>query len=363
MLLENIIRQRKNILLYNTFIQRILVTISFYFLTLAKPKNNKILTDEGLHEFSICSKKIYIDYEDLKFFDWKNKQFKIGNHSPPKTILINGKLANFVQLLVLYSTLKEAKFLHRCFIIKVHECKFFTKYEKLFSDKNQLKLFNMLKEWFYIQKEPKKKSILRTNKQNYFAIINVNFTKKSSLKINILKNHQPNSDLLFLAQHFFDSRIEYNIKELFINNYDINIINLNVQKNIEGYSKFVAYLRCVNNLHSYSLGNYYYIPFKTSNTSLLQVFPFIVTNFLFYFLQYLLCDTNEDVEFLMVLIICLYFLCPVVGLAVIFIYPNQPMKKAFFCIFLSIVNFRIGLIYNMILSIQNLLFIKKSLLR
>lgn len=196
-----------------------------------------------------------------------------------------------------------------------------------------------------------KRKIQKDHREQYFAIININFGNASFIKTFPFQNHQPNSDLFFIATCYFRQKPKY--RQFFFKKMpnNINVINLNLRPSIKDSKKLYSFLLRISNLHSHSLGSYYYFPYYDNHISVSSVAPFLLLNVVYSCFTAIM---NEDFSFELLYLTPAAFMVSPWSL---FLFVLSGNVLTFIClVFFSVLNFRFGYIFALFVFIRNLYF-------
>lgn len=363
MIIKVIYKYKNNFLQQKHRIAIILKIIIPILLINVKKHKNVICTEQSLYEYLVPNNKVILDYKDIKEFDKDSAQFSTKSESPANTILITGNIWNFKHLLTLYSSLKIMNGLMKNIVIKIKNIdNFYRKYYKLFQ-KNKYKEFDKFYVTHFLATAPlnnsnKMKSIFKPKnieKLGYFAILDVEFSDKSYLEYNLLSNVQSNSDLFFIASKSFKIKAKFGIQYLFYCEFITNKLHLSIRKEIAEINKLVTLIRSLNNLHSHSLGTYYYLPFDN--------FHIRFENLLIIFICIILLDfVNHHQKLLKIsnlhskdiLIVILHPFIPIISVVYSFLNIKSYYLRPFIIIYYFVFNFNIGLIYATMIFLLNI---------
>ncbi|RVD91331.1 hypothetical protein TUBRATIS_22130 [Tubulinosema ratisbonensis] len=294
-------------------IQFIILGCCFYFLKIEKCKN-KVLTDESLFDKMKTKDKLVLgNSKNLTEYN-EFKTFSLNNMSPNDTILILGK--------------KEDEFYFEKLIHNIKNAKVCTKNIKiLLGEVNHTSL-----------------------KCLYFCILKINFSDFNCTLIDPLRNWQPNSDLLFLTYDYFPPKQSLNLH--FMNEFPLNVnfIEINITPSTKDLRTFLLYLRALHNIHSHSLGNYYYIPFENYHLSLLSLVPFLGCNFIFMLFSGFKRNMNISLKYFYPLI---FYYFP---FSFIFFITNDSIFNSYCSFIFVLFNFKIGLVYHFLIFLRNIFY-------
>lgn len=330
--------QNQTLIIKNiTLIKRTLLLLTLLSLYQIRPAINKVHTDQGLHEHIKLDNYIFNEPDNIKYI--KNNTFTFKDSTPLNSILIKARVCNIKQILTIYTTLKKKSYFAKNIVIKITDTEeFLEKYSRFFLLRRNKYLYNIYCKYFCSGKNDIKE-------EQYFCVVDLKFGNQSNLMVEIFKNYRPNSDLLFIAEQFFSLKLKYNLEDLFVCSFIINEIKLCIKPDIKDLSKLMAFLQCVSNLHSHSLGIYYYLPFKDYHIKYIDFMPFIVLLFLYHILDSL-GDSSRilgifDADLWIAL--CLLFVKFPCSLFLILKYSG--VSTPFLILFFSVVNPLVGFIF------------------
>lgn len=300
-------------------IQFVLLCCCFYFLKINNSKN-KVLSDESLFDKMKLKDKWLINGSSHFKIENGVKTFQLNEKSPNDTILIISK----------------------------------EKYEKIFD-----KLIHNIKSMQVCTKNIKiilEEIDCSSLKCLYFCVIKLDFTDSLSTTIEPMRNWQPNSDLMFISYAYFPPKQQLNF--YFTNTFPLNVnfLEINLTQKTDHLRLFILFLRSLNNIHSHSLGNYYYIPFENYHFSLLTFVPFISLNFVYLIFSAFKRKMNISEKYFYPLI---YYYFPY---SFIFFITNDSLFNSYCSFIFILFNFKIGLLYHYILLLKNVwdfIFVKK----
>lgn len=169
----------------------------------------------------------------------------------------------------------------------------------------------------------------------------------------------PNSDLVGMALAHCPAKTSFRVGDLFRAKYmeNHNKLNFFIAKDSKAIGTLMSFLRCIHNLHSHSLGEYFYLPMGDSHVSLPSLIPFFLSSFLLFVFKAwtagenftllegpLLADKHQ--RYLGLIAFCAIPLCPILSLALI---PVLTYFDVFFVSFALIpVNFKISCVFALL---------------
>ncbi|KCZ82323.1 hypothetical protein H312_00346 [Anncaliia algerae PRA339] len=311
MILNKILTHWDLIRKYKKIIQLIILLCCMYFFTFTK-NTNKILTDESLCDKMISNIKLQMD---------NYSHFTIVNNV--KTVVLNNKSDNDTILII--GNEKDEKLLNRL-ITNLKLSKVCTKNIKVILGEVELASLKSL----------------------YFCILKLTFGKNKCTIIKPLRNYQPNSDLMFISYHYFPPKtsMEYS----FLNEYPLNVNYLEIvlSPSIEDSLTFLLFIRSLHNLHSHSLGNYYYVPFESFNISLISFVPFLACNYVYMIFTSL--SESMNISFSYSFPFITYFSSV---LFILFI-TDDILYNSFCLLLFLVIDFRIGVMYCYLIFFKNI---------
>ena len=182
-----------------------------------------------------------------------------------------------------------------------------------------------------------------------FCTIRLEIGTRCHVKLFPLAVLQPNSDLLFLASAYLPTRICYGIRPLGYCSNNVNNLHICTSASEHDISRLVRLLRMLQNLHSHSLGSYFYVPLGDKNISALSLAPFIGSVLAYsLFSAFCLEDFGFDPRLFLALA---YLYTPFV---LLFFVPCSHRLSACCIFFFSFVNFRYGFLYSLLVFARNL---------
>ncbi|EJW01971.1 hypothetical protein EDEG_00317 [Edhazardia aedis USNM 41457] len=409
--LKKILRNAYYLLTNNFRFVKVGILIIAFLSLIFVPKKTKVLSDQSLYDFTEIHERVYTDLKNLYFFNEAERCFFIGRGSNWETIRINIDIQDLKEALTLFTTLSDMKYLAKNIKIVINFEQFIKNYMVFlqnnirvkdlnhfkhrllkfaktaknggFPDPQKLKninrsfkeckLSNIIKNslfknlevnnvcailyeicqyfmdficsYFYMQ-------ILEIAEDRYFATINIKFGSNSSTIVKPLIKTQPNSDLLFICEHYFPCNINWFPRNFMPNMNDDFTVNLEVCKNIHELRNLITLVRCISNIHSHSLGTYHYIPLANSFIDVLQIVPFIILMFIYSVIEscehYNLFKT--DIIFISIL---LYFMPCICLIAPILCFKKR-FNMSLIIGLISIKNFRIGFLVCLIYFFKNI---------
>lgn len=314
MLLNALLENANAVRLQHKKISAIMIFTAMYFLCIPKSKD-KILTDEALHERMTQIDKVCLDKGVCFYTEGESEVFSLNNLSPNLTILIYGKKA-------------EQKLFERL-ALSLQKAKVITKNVKIVLSDNE--------------KQPPQNI-------QYFCTIRLGFNSTCYTLVSPFRSWQPNSDLFFLSKEYFPAKMSYKFD--FTYNYpnNVNSLCISLTDSIQDTMKFMLFMRALHNLHSHSLGSYFYVPFRDYHVSMLHLTPFVAINIMHSAFSSL-CHERQRFN---VKLICalLYLFSPL--FLFLFIFDNHAVNAA--CMFFfTFVNFRHGVLYVILVFAKNLI--------
>lgn len=122
-----------------------------------------------------------------------------------------------------------------------------------------------------------KETLFIPREREYFLVLHLRKDKEAFFVQRPLLSINPNSDLVAVLLHFFDSELAFSARDV-LPNKNPNTVTLHLSQHSVG--TFLSFLRAVHNLQSHSLGEYFYTPTGTSFVPLYSLIPFLLLSFL-----------------------------------------------------------------------------------
>lgn len=314
MLLNALLTNTKAVRLQHRKVSAVMLFTAMYFLCIPKSKD-KILTDEALHERMTQIDRVCLDEDACFFTEGESEVFFLNNLSPNSTILIYGRKA-------------DQKLFERL-ALSLQKTKVITKNVKIVLSENEK---------------------LPPQNLQYFCTIGLGFGDTCYTLVSPFRSWQPNSDLLFLSKEYFPAKMSYKL-DFTYNHHNNNVNNLyiSLSNSIQDTMKFMLFMRALQNLHSHSLGSYFYIPFRDFNISMVHLAPFVAVNIMHSVFSSL---CHERQRFNAKLICALLYLYSPLFLF-FFVFDSHAVNAA--CMFFfTFVNFRHGVLYVLLVFARNL---------
>ncbi|TBU11616.1 hypothetical protein CWI38_1114p0020 [Hamiltosporidium tvaerminnensis] len=185
-------------------------------------------------------------------------------------------------------------------------------------------------------------------KGDSFLDINLCFGAETFVKIYPFLNFQCNSDILNMGKYFFESKVFYK----FENKFNLsNKIDICLSEEMKSGKIFLCFLRALNNMHSHSLGSYFYIPFENYCVEMVSLFPFMVLNMVYCLVVYFF---GKKKEFKFSYFHVLYIAYPFFPLICVFFLFSEIYLQGIMCVLFGVLNFSVGIIYNYVVFYKNL---------
>lgn len=313
-----------------------MLLITWLSLFLIKPNDNKILTDQALHEFLKCKKYVCCNLSHFAKFDSQRLEFNTSINSTLKTVLVNIDIKNLKQAIILYSTIVEGTSHVKNVKIKIIGA--FSFYQKHKTSLEKRLLDGFYKKCFLDAEK------LSKDRKNHFAIINISYGHSSYILINNLQNIMPNSDLLFISMLYFPVKHRFSFLNHLRADSPTNTLNINIKADITDQSNMVILIRNICNLHSHALGSYYYVVFQHFNINLISAVPFIFLSIgQNAFMSILKNETNFFDKKLLLMLIYPFFSC------IVFLYDSifesDSSQRAFVFGIATTINFKVGILF------------------
>jgi hypothetical protein len=311
MLLDVVLKNSETIFKHSKRIKILLLFAMLYLLNLTKSKND-VHTHEALHAKMEQIDTLHVDSEVEFHREGENEVFTLNDMSPNMTILIYGKKADKRQFAHLMYSVQKAKVITKN--IKV-----------VLADRNPV-----------------------NERVQYFCTIKLNFGNTCNTTIFPFNNQQPNSDLLFISTTYFPPKASYRpfFRNTCLNN--VNNLEICITQSLDDNLKFLLFIRALQNLHSHSLGSYFYIPFADFNISALCFAPFIAAN-----LIYCIFASFSQKKFASIAKLGLALSYLYSPLFLVFFVAQDCSTNACCMLFFVFVNFRFGFIYALLVFVKN----------
>lgn len=313
MLLNALLKNTKAVRQQHRKVSAVMLFTAMYFLCIPRSKD-KILTDEALHERMTQVDRVCLDEGVCFFTEGEDEVFFLNNLSPNSTILIHGRKA-------------DQKLFERL-ALSLQRAKVITKNVKMVLSENE--------------KQP-------PQDLQYFCTIRLGFGDTCYTLVSPFRSWQPNSDLLFLSKEYFPARMSYKLDCTYSYHNNVNNLYISLTNSIQDTMKFMLFMRALQNLHSHSLGSYFYIPFRDFNISMVHLAPFVAVNIMHSAFSSL---CHERQRFHTKLICALLYLHSPL-LLFFFVFDSHAVNAA--CMFFfTFVNFRHGVLYVLLVFARNL---------
>lgn len=312
MLLDVVLKNSDVVFRHSRKIRVVLLLVALYFLGFTSSKNT-VHTHEALHTKMEQVDTMHTGGEVTFHCEGTTEVFALNNLSPNMTILICGRRADKRHFAHLMYSIQRAKVITKNVRVV------------LANDGNS--------EHEHLQ---------------YFCTINMTFGTTSHTTTFPLNNQQPNSDLLFISSAYFAPRVSYKpfLKHAYLNN--INNVEICITKSVEDNLRFLLFIRALQNLHSHSLGSYFYVPLAHTNVSAVCLVPFVAAN-----LAYCVFTSFCDRKFANIAKLGLALTYLYSPLFLVFFVAQDCSTNACCILFFVFVNFRYGVLYTLLVFAKN----------
>lgn len=314
MLLDILFKKSEVISKNNKKIKTLLLFIALYFFPFKRSKDI-LYTEEAL-----CDKMNLLDdvcSEDISFKDDHGENtFSLNNRSPNATILIHGKKSDMGLFRILISSIKKSRVVTKN--LKV-----------VLTDDGEYKADNV----------------------QYFCIIKLSFSGCCCTKLFPFQSQQPNSDLLLISKKHFPAKTCYRPHLINRHPNNVNRLEISISTSKKDIADFLLFNRSLQNLHSYSLGTYFYVPFPTFSVNLISLLPFVGVNIFYSVFSSL---HSRQIRFETQLIYALAYVY-VPAFSVFFINRNH-LTNACCILFFMFVNFKYGVLYTVLVFVKNVFY-------
>lgn len=197
-----------------------------------------------------------------------------------------------------------------------------------------------IQEYLSKMKIRSKSIVISRNDSNHHYFIKI-FIKESStnhLVIYPLMNHQPNSELMYIARSLFESKLKYRVSDLLYNRFE-NSLEISLENNYSSVLKFCKLIRYFSNLYSHSYGIYYYLP---TYSGLIKAESLMI--FIGFISLILLTKSSINFNIFITFLNCvIYMLMPFTCV----LFANSEFKGIYLILF-SIINLKFGFIFAII---------------
>ncbi|KAM0672166.1 hypothetical protein CWI42_080780 [Ordospora colligata] len=300
--LDNITQYVNTIKKHNSVLRTVLTCIPLLLL-LSTNKSNSISSKEMVQEYLNGKNSAEIPEScDFKSFD-ASKRFILNNLPPRQTLRIQAYAEYEKNYCQIVSALKMMNI----------------------SNINVVVDFNMPDE-----------------RCEYLFDIDLRFSKIMHMAVYPLRNHQPNSDLLLVAEVFFPSSIVFSMKDVLFPNTPANRLEIHIRTTRRDMRQFMNFVRSISFVRTHPYGSYFYVPIGGSyinGTAFISlVMPIIV-----YFVLDWTCMAYEVSCTRILLGSVLYYISPM--FLVLFVRRNESMCL---CAIFMVLNPKIGMIYALV---------------
>lgn len=173
----------------------------------------------------------------------------------------------------------------------------------------------------------------------YLLEVDLHFDDEACVRVHPLRSHQPNSELLLVAEEFFKPKIHVDVADMLSTNTPSNCLEISLRPSYEDLRIFVRFLRAVSFIRAHPYGTYFYIPLEDSYVEIIHFVPAISLILAYHVFDWF-CTHHPVSPARVVLGTFLYLLCPLSVL--LFLRRNE--AQCFIPIFMALNN-KVGLAY------------------
>ncbi|KAH9411138.1 hypothetical protein HK407_08g12830 [Ordospora pajunii] len=272
-------------------------------LLLGTKKSNTITSKETVEEYLNAKNSVEIPEScDFESFD-ASRRFVLNNLPPRQTLRIQAHLEHEKNYCQVVSALKAMEIRNINVIVD----------------------FNMPDE-----------------RCEYLFDVDLRFSKRMHMAVYPLRNHQPNSDLLLVAEVFFPSTIAFSISDVFLPNKPANCLEIHVRTTRRDMRQFMNFVKSISFVRTHSYGSYFYVPIGGSYING-TVFLWLAVPIIVYFVLDWVCMEYEVSCARILLGSLLYYISPV--FLALFTRRNESMC---FCAIFMVLNPKIGVVYALV---------------
>lgn len=94
----------------------------------------------------------------------------------------------------------------------------------------------------------------------YLFEIDLSFGQRTCMFVYPLKNHQPNSDLLLVAEEFFPCKVAFDPLDVLLANTPSNRLYIMLKRTPRSLRTFMSFVRSISFVRTHPYGSYFYIP-------------------------------------------------------------------------------------------------------